>query len=329
VSTLRLPGLLVFSSLLLLPRAAAAEVTLLRWRGTETQGPAPAGLAPAVLLHLGVALKQAGAQLVDAPPYDAEGGARCRFAEEERRAACTVEIRTSDAGARAVRQTDIPFGDAEDLAESLALLATDMLEVELHDAIATPRERRGSPPVAPSPAPRQPSLGRRLPSLGPRRTIIDVGPMLLVGFVGEPLGGGVALRVLQGLGPLRFGGTLSLGGTALQAGGYSLSFLRFVTGPRLGAGFATRWVKGDLVAGPALFVLHTDARVSDGQHTLATFAGALGGRLFVRLRGALCLTVGVEVVIAATEQQVVSGGNELARFGLGSLETALGLGYHP
>ena len=317
----------------------------LRWRGVAVEGVAPPHLDKATESHIAVALKQLGTELSSSPPIDAEGGADCRFAPGGKSASCVVEVVHSSDGLRAERKADVPFHDAEDLAESLALLVADMLQNDLKD-IAVPAPRPEPPP--PKPKTNENESGdvnanvngnanvnananvnvRKRRALGPSGLVLEIGPSVVVGFTGDPPVYGVLLRGLYAQGLLRVGGALSLTGTELHRGGYDLSFVRLATGPRVGLGIARRRVDFDVVAGPALLLIATDAHITDGTHTHADLAFALGVRLLVVIAAPLALIVGADAAVALSREQVVAGPQQLAEFGLGSLELTLGLAYH-
>lgn len=339
---------------------ARAEVVRLRWRGVTATGTPPPRLERACEAHLAIALKQRGTELASAPPVDAEAGARCSFAG--RAATCTVEVVHPVDNVRAERHASIPFHDAEDLAESLALLVGEMLETDLRD-IVSPRElpdarpppptpptapparlpapaagtppartpppvertpppapaqapppaRSAAPPSSPAPSgspgptvarpgataptPVPPPVAARPPrggpTAGPARSrpaerapgvvALEIGPTAAFGFTGEPVLLGAGVRAGWGRGVLRVGGALSLTGTDATHDPWRLTFLRLVTGPRVGAGLVRGRLSFAGTAGPALLLLATDAHVGDGQHTLATLAFAAGARLGVRL----------------------------------------------
>jgi hypothetical protein len=345
---------------------ASAQVMRLHWRGVAVEGVPPPRLDKATEAHIAVAIKQLGTELTPVPPFDAEGGAHCTFQPGPPRTAhCLVEVVQPSDGARAERTADVPYRDAEDLAESLALLVADMLQSDLHE-IAVPKP--GPEPPAQhgrngngngngsgnangnasgnangnqngnangngnGSANGNGNAGGKL--VKPRRPpapsslAVEVGPSVALGFSGDPPLAGVLLRGIYGQGALRIGGLLSFTGGAIHEGGYQLSFLRLVTGPRVGAGIARGRIDFDVTAGPALLVIATDAHLTDATHTLATGAIAFGARLAVILKRPLALVIGADAAIALQREQVVSGPNLLAQFDLGSLELTIGLAYH-
>jgi hypothetical protein len=316
--------------------SAQAEVMRLRWRGVQATGPAPAKLDRAVELHLAIALKQLGTELATAPPVDAEASARCVFTGKT--AGCLVEVMRPADGVHVERKQEIPFRDADDLAESLSLLVTELISTELRE-IVTPREPEPKPappvkpPEPPKPSPRveappeEPKVVVRKRPPVPSHGLLEIGPTVAVGFAGEPVLGGAVVRGGWARGVLRVGGTLSITGTSDHRSGYSFSYVRFLTGPRVGAGFDSRRVEGDLTAGPALYVLSIDAGAA-GKHTLTSFAGMVGARLGVRLSAAIQLALTVDAAVAAHQEQVQApDGSTVSQFGLGSLEVALTLAY--
>jgi hypothetical protein len=79
-------------------------------------------------------------------PADAEAQARCAFGAA-RLARCVVEV--TGAAGRSQRRAEIPYRDAEDLAESLALLVSDVLTADFPNIVgrAPARPPRAKPPV--------------------------------------------------------------------------------------------------------------------------------------------------------------------------------------
>src|SRR4051812_39180606 len=99
--------------------AAAGGGARVRWRGVVAEGRPPAQLTPVAAAHVAVALRQLGSKMTLAAPAEAEAQARCAFGTA-RLARCVVEV--TGAAGRSQRRVEIPYRDAEDLAESLALL---------------------------------------------------------------------------------------------------------------------------------------------------------------------------------------------------------------
>jgi hypothetical protein len=130
--------------------AASAESARVRWRGVTVEGRAPAALPSAVAAHVAIALKQLGSTMVTAAPADVDVAARCRFVGA-RAARCVVQV-TRAAGGKAERRAEIRYRDAEDLAESLALLISDTLTAEFPDIVGA----HASAPTPPPPAPPAP-----------------------------------------------------------------------------------------------------------------------------------------------------------------------------
>jgi hypothetical protein len=297
-----------------------ADVLRLRFRGVQSTGPAPLRLDRAVESHLAVALKQRGTELVRTDPVDAEASARCSFSGAPHTATCLVEVVRPGNNMRAERRADIPFRDSEDLAESLALLVSDVVATDL-DSLSPQPEPEPEPVQSPKPPP--PAIEvhppKPKPTSPPPPTAIHLGagPVVVVGFTGEPVLGGLWSR-----GPFRLGGTLSLTGGASDPQPWHLTFFRLLTAVRVGAGFERGRFGFDATLGPGLLVLSTDAHQPAGpeaQHTLATFAGVGGVRLAVRLHRAVALALDVDAAVA--------GGVPIQEFSLGSLELALTLAY--
>ena len=139
---------------------ASAESTRVRWRGVTVEGRAPAALQPAASAHVAVALKQLGSSLVTVPPARVEAAARCTFPAGARAARCVVRV-SGASGSRAERRAEIRYRDADDLAESLALLVSDILSAEFPDVVGAPRSSAASPPppTATAPQPASPTTG--------------------------------------------------------------------------------------------------------------------------------------------------------------------------
>jgi len=117
---------------------AGAEVRRLHWRGVFSDGAPPAHLERTTEVHLAVTLKQMGIELAPGVPFDGEAAARCQFSPPARAAKCAVEVVQTSDGLRAERKVELPFRDADDLAESLSLLVSDMLQTDLHELVAPP-----------------------------------------------------------------------------------------------------------------------------------------------------------------------------------------------
>lgn len=150
-------------------RAAAAGSARVRWRGVAVEGRPPAALQTAVQAHVGVALKSLGSSLVTAEPQDAEAAASCAFPSSAKVARCVVVVQANKA-ARAERRAEIRYRDAEDLAESLALLVSDVLTSEFPDIVGGAHQdvppALGPPPANP-PAPPSPPPATNPPPQNP------------------------------------------------------------------------------------------------------------------------------------------------------------------
>lgn len=113
---------------------ATAGSARVRWRGLVVEGRTPPALGAAVEAHVAVALRSIGATLVTSDPEDAEAAASCAFPSSARVARCLVVVKVG-AAAKAERHADIRYRDAEDLAESLGLLVSDILTSEFPDIV--------------------------------------------------------------------------------------------------------------------------------------------------------------------------------------------------
>ncbi|MCU1277244.1 MAG: hypothetical protein JWM53_790 [bacterium] len=147
---------------LLAAGVATADSARVRWRGVAVEGRAPSALQPAVAAHVAVALRSLGSSLVTSAPQDAEAAASCAFPSSARVARCVVVVQARRA-ARAERRAEIRYRDSEDLAESLALLVSDILTSEFPDIVGSHPEsqpqtqpRSQTPTPTPTPAPAQP-----------------------------------------------------------------------------------------------------------------------------------------------------------------------------
>jgi hypothetical protein len=134
---------------LLVGGVAAAGSARVRWRGVAVEGRAPPSLQPAVAAHVAVALRSLGSSLVTAAPEDAEAAASCAFPSSAKVARCIVVVKVGSA-ARAERRQEIRYRDAEDLAESLALLVSDILTSEFPDIVGG-AHLKNPPPENPPP----------------------------------------------------------------------------------------------------------------------------------------------------------------------------------
>jgi hypothetical protein len=131
--------------------AASAESARVRWRGVTVEGRAPAALPSAVAAHVAISIKQLGSTMVTTGPADVDVAARCRFVGA-RAARCVVQV-TRAAGGKAERRAEVRYRDAEDLAESLALLISDTLTAEFPDIVGAPRAQAPTPPPPAPPTP--------------------------------------------------------------------------------------------------------------------------------------------------------------------------------
>jgi hypothetical protein len=136
------------TALFLIGAGEATAVERLRWRGVAVQGRAPARFESLTEAHVALALRQLGIALASAAPFDAEGGARCNFSTV-RVAICEVVVEAGEV--RGHRRAEVPYRDAEDLAESLALLVSSTLQGDLGSVVSEspepdPEPRRQEPP---------------------------------------------------------------------------------------------------------------------------------------------------------------------------------------
>ncbi|HEX6836525.1 MAG TPA: hypothetical protein VF334_08120, partial [Polyangia bacterium] len=113
---------------------AAAGSARVRWRGVAVEGRTPPALQAAVAAHVAVALRSLGSTVVTSEPEDAEAAAFCAFPSSAKVARCRVVVKVGSA-AKAERRAEIRYRDAEDLAESLALLVSDILTSEFPDIV--------------------------------------------------------------------------------------------------------------------------------------------------------------------------------------------------
>jgi hypothetical protein len=135
---------------------AGANETRVRWRGVAVEGRAPPALQATVAAHVAVALRSLGSSLVTAGPEDAEAAASCAFPSSARVVRCVVVVQVGRAsGGRAERRAEIRYRDAEDLAESLALLVSDILTSEFPDVVGGAHPPPQNPPP-PNPPPQNP-----------------------------------------------------------------------------------------------------------------------------------------------------------------------------
>src|SRR5581483_2397578 len=116
---------------------APQQLRRLHWRGIATDGAAPPKLDKLSAAHLAIALKPLDVELVVGPPFDAYASARCSFPSSQG-ARCLVEVVQSSGTGRAERRAEIPFRDADDLSESLAVLVADLLQNDLREIVTPP-----------------------------------------------------------------------------------------------------------------------------------------------------------------------------------------------
>jgi hypothetical protein len=342
-----------------------------RWLGVSSDGHAPAALDKAGVAHVAVALRQLGLTLVSLPPSSADASASCSFATP-RTARCLVVVQSSS-GAKADRHAQIPFHDAEDLAESLALIVSDMLTTQFPEVLTTPPPpappppAMTTPPAAPEPPREEPRPPRRESEAERQRAAADerarqaelarqadyeeraqkqtqasprapftVAPPHLIleaaatGLftVGQanPTIGGALIRVLWSGGPLRAGGTLSLGGASQSAGTYALGWFRGLIAARVGAGLRRGLVDFDTTLGPALLLAYADAHAA-GHHLFASIAFVVGPHLSIGLTHGLSVALGGDLQVAVTEEKVVAGSTTVAQLSRFALEASLGLSW--
>ncbi len=143
------------------------------------EGRAPAALPAAVAAHVAVALKQLGSSLVTSGAFDAEAAATCAFPPSTKVAHCLVVVARA-AGARVERRAEIRYRDAEDLAESLALLVSDILTADFADIVGGARSvnppATGPPPVGPPPPNPPPPKPTPPPKPGPPSPTVNPPP---------------------------------------------------------------------------------------------------------------------------------------------------------
>jgi hypothetical protein len=319
---------------------APLQVRRLHWRGIASDGTPPPKLDKLSATHLAIALKPLDVELVVGPPFDAEASARCAFPSPAR---CLVEVVQSSGTGRAERRAEIPFRDADDLSESLAVLVADLLQNDLRE-IVTPPPPPEPPPEPPKPKPPelkpepppQPQKPTRViavrkgPPPPPSRMVLALSPTVAVGFTGEPVLAGARLDGLYAGGRgLRAGGTLSVAGGSQHRGDYDLAFVRTLIAARIGGGVWRGRVDFDATAGPALLLISTDAHVANGTHTLATFAVVAGVRLGVAVARTVAIHFMVDAAVAVSTESVREGMTSLADFGIASLEAAIGISWIP
>ena len=125
---------LVTLACLLVAGRALADGARVRWSGVAGDGHAPATLEKASAAHIAVALKQLG---LDHGHAAAGLGRRVGQLHLSPRHIGALSRRGAGVGRRARAETrGIPFHDAEDLAESLALIVADVLTAQFPEVLA-------------------------------------------------------------------------------------------------------------------------------------------------------------------------------------------------
>jgi hypothetical protein len=323
-----------------------AGVTRVRWRGVQAEGVPPPRLESATAAHLALALRSigaGGAGLVPGPPFDAEALARCQF-QTPKHAQCHVEVVAGELHAE--RRADVPYRDADDLAESIALLVTGMLQTDFAEL---PQQQELEPQEKPPP-PKEPEPPKALPKApagneaakekararieakkpapprGPDRFLLSVGPSLSVGFSGDPTLWGATIRALYlSRVVVRAGASLHLEGTDVTKSGFDLSFFRLLAAARVGAGFTQGRVDVDVSAGPAYHFLYGKSGPYD--HSLHSFALVAGARLGITIVDGLAAEAGLDVAFSLEDLNVAAGPTPVTRFGHWWLDVALAIVY--
>jgi len=114
------------------------------------EGSAPPKLSAATEGHLRLSLRHLGIALAKAAELapDAEAGARCVFAPPPQHSAqCVVDVVQRTDLQRAERRLEVPYRDAEDLAASLALLVSDLLQSDFPGLVQNPAGRIDALPI--------------------------------------------------------------------------------------------------------------------------------------------------------------------------------------
>jgi hypothetical protein len=334
----------LFCALVLLSGLAHAGVSRVRWRGVQAEGAGPARLESATAAHLALALRSLGAGLVPGPPFDAEALAKCQFGTSSataKHAQCHVEVLAGELHAE--RHADIPYRDADDLAESIALLVSGMLQTDLADL---PQQQelepeKPPPPKPPNEAPQEKTSPRDAPKStakpkietvkpapprGPDRFLLSVGPSVAVGFSGDPALWGSAIRALYlSRYVVRAGVSLNLEGTDVTRSGFDLSFFRLLAAARVGAGFTQGRVDVDVSVGGGYHFLYGKSGPYD--HSLHSFAAVAGARLGVTVTDGLALETGLDVAFSPEDLNVAAGPMTVTQFGRWWLDVALAIVY--
>ena len=324
------------------------------WAGVSTSGKAPRALQEKVLTQLGISVGPLGLRLGPAGS-SVEASARCDFAGE--RASCLVSVLDRSAQRRADRRAEIPYRDADDFAQTLALMVVDALVVDLRvvdpgaapPAVPaeaeptkdTPAEKPPETPPPPVPAPVPVAPPKPVPEVRaapaptaiapvtpsePGRIVLSLGPALAIDSDAAPALYGVDMRLLWSRRWLLVGGALKLAGTSTTEKGYGLDFLRTVAGPRLGLVTRHGGLSADFSAGPGLLVISTNAQPG-GSHTLTAFAGMAGVSASYAFSRSFGLQLAVDEILPATRQRITAGPTQVAEFGLLSLEVSFSLAY--
>jgi hypothetical protein len=347
---------------------------LVRWRGLVFDGGVggpggPGGLGldaravqraqAAAAAQVAISVKQLGWERVsaDGTPADAEAEARCARAGTKVRCVVRVieladprEVGSARGATTVERALELDDPDGETIAQTVALVVTDLLgRGERAERVVPPQPRAPTTTTTtPAPAPAPPSAAERAaaaaaaaerarlaaearaarPPLlpGPTRLAVGIEGQLAFGFSGEPLLGGIGVRGTWGKSALRVGGLLSVVGGGARYGPYDLSFVRFALGPRLGAGVRRGRFGFDGDLGPLLVVLSAQA-AGGGGHTTVTGAVAGGLQALFKIAGGFALWARVEGQVSFSRLRVIVGDDEVGRFDLGSLGLGLGIGY--
>src|SRR5262249_32306862 len=111
--------------LMLLLQVAGARADLrVYWSGGAVTGQAPRRLQQKVTTQLGISVQPLGLRL-GPRGSNLDASARCEFARGGERASCVVEVRDRSAQRHAEHRAEIPFRDADDFAQTLALMVVD------------------------------------------------------------------------------------------------------------------------------------------------------------------------------------------------------------
>ena len=170
-----------------------------------------------------------------------------------------------------------------------------------------------------------PGQARAKSGLGAGRLVVEgaLAGTFGLGPANPTIGGGL-IRVLWAGGPLRAGGTLSLGGSSQSSGAYTLGWFRGLAAARVGAGILHGIVDFDATLGPALLIASADAEKA-GYHYYATLAFVVGPHLSIGLGHGLAIGLGADLQVAVTDEKVESGTTRIAQLSHAALEASLGL----